>query len=188
MRKAMWLVGAMAVLAAGVAQAQEKTMAYVAPFGGYNHLTVDSGRVYNQSDTVRFDALELGASFGFRFPVGLLLEVGRSTAVHSNIFDNDADYDLTQSYGAVGWRIGFADGWHLIPKVGRERWILSSDHKILIDDAGDRHHSIDGWENFWEIGLSHELNKKISLGVNFRDVSQDFGHTRIGTFVATFAF
>ena len=32
------------------------------------------------------------------------------------------------------------------------------------------------------------FNRKISLGVNFRDVDEQFGHSRSGTFVASFAF
>jgi hypothetical protein len=188
-----WLVAALALVPAANVQAQapapvaEKTMAYITPYAGYAHLRIDSGWIYQQPDTVHMDAFQLGAAFGFRFPFGLMIEAGHSEAIHAEIFNSD-DFDLEQNYGAVGWRIPFADGWHFIPKLGREHWTLNCNHRIILDENGVRHDSADDWANFYELGLTREINRKISLGVNFRDVDEGFGHSRSGTFTASFAF
>ncbi len=183
-----WLGVCAVALAAATAQAQEKTKAYIAPYAGYTHMRLDAGTVFNEADTARFDALTFGASFGFQMPIGLLVEIGRSHAIHADVFDDQGDFELTENYGAVGWRIPFADGWHFTPKVGRAGWELSSNHRILLDDAGERHYELNGWDNFWEVSLTRQIKQSILLGVNFKDVDQDFGHARSGTFTASFAF
>jgi hypothetical protein len=190
-----WLVVAVALSGAASIQAQaqsaaaapEKTMAYITPYAGYTHMRIDRGQVYNEPDALKMDALQLGAAFGFRFPFGLMVEVGHAEAVHAEIFNSD-DFDLEQNYGAVGWRIPFAESWNFIPKVGREHWTLTSNHRVLLDENAQRHKSLDDWENFYELALTRQINRKVSLGVNFRDVDEQFGHSRSGTFVATFAF
>ena len=197
MAMSKWLVATVALsAAAGVraqapaptsAPAEEKAMAYITPYAGYTHIKIDSGRIYQEPDVAKMDAFQLGAAFGFRWPFGLLIEVAHSEAVHAELFNSD-DFDLEQNSGAVGWRIPFADGWHFIPKIGREHWGLSSNHRVLLDENGERHKALDDWENFYELGLTREINRKISLGVNFHDVDDQFGHSRSGTFTASFAF
>jgi hypothetical protein len=191
MGKMKWLVAGatLAIAAAANAQADgEKTQAYIAPYVGYAHMRINGGTVYNEPEAMKFDALQFGASFGFRMPVGFLVEVGRSHAVHANLFYDDSDLELTHTSGAVGWRFGFADGWHFTPKAGRLGWELASDHKILIDDDGQRHKTIQGWDNFYELGLTKDLKSNLSMGVIFQDVSEEFGHSRSGSFTVSFAF
>ena len=55
-----WLVAAAALAAFTNVQAQEKTRAYIATFAGYTHLRLNEGTVYEQDDTVKFDALTFG--------------------------------------------------------------------------------------------------------------------------------
>ena len=183
-----WLAVAAVVVAATNVQAQEKTRAYVAPFGGYTHLRLNEGTVYEQDETTKFDALTFGATFGFQTPVGFLAEVSRSHAIHADLFDEPGDFELTQTGGAVGWRIPFAEGWAFTPKIGRLKWELSSDNRIMLDSQGNRHYDINGWDNFYELNLTRELKKNVSLGVTFRDVDQEFGHARSGVFGVSFAF
>jgi hypothetical protein len=183
-----WLVATAALAAVTNVQAQEKTHAYIAPFGGYTHIRLDEGTVYQQTDTFKFDALTFGATFGFQTPVGFLAEVSRSHAVHADLFDEPGDFDLLHTAGAVGWRIPFAEGWSFTPKIGRLKWELSSDNRILLDNAGERHYDINGWDNFYELNLTRELKKNVSLGVSFRDVDQEFGHARSGVVGVSFAF
>jgi hypothetical protein len=185
-----WLVAAAVMAAATNAQAQEqeKTRAYIAPFAGYTHLRPDEGTVNEEFDTVKFDALTFGATFGFQVPVGFLAEVSRSHAVHADLFDEPGDFELLHTAGAVGWRIPFAEGWSFTPKVGRLKWELSSDNRIMLDSEGRRHYSINGWDNFYELNLARQLKKNVSLGVTFRDVDQEFGHARSGVFGVNFAF
>jgi hypothetical protein len=185
-----------ALLLATAAQAQDaaapggnhRAMFYIAPYTGFAHLRIDRGQMFEQEDTVKVDALELGASLGFRTPFGLMLEIGRSDAVHANWFDDHGDIELTHSYASVGWRLSAGETWYFTPRIGRAHWVLESSHRWLFDPAGERHYEIDGWQNFWELGLTHDLNRHVSLGLNFKDVNQDFGHARSLTFVASFAF
>ena len=191
MGKGSWLA-VLGVLSFGGAMAQaqdqERGKMFITPFVGSTHLRIDSGQVYNESQTFRVDSLQTGVRLGYRAPFGLVVEVGRSSAVHANLFDDHGDYWLTQGFGAIGWRVEFADGWHITPRVGRESWELSSDRRVFPDDAGVRHTSIDGWQNFWEVGLTRDVKSWLSLGVNFKDVNEDFGHSRTGEFTASFQF
>jgi hypothetical protein len=188
MGKLRWLVLLCCVPGVPAAQADQGASVYISPYGGYTHLRIDRGRVFDEPETIRFDSLQLGASIGVRAPFGLIFEIGRSNAIHADIFDEHGDYKLTQSYGAIGWQMDFADGWHFTPRIGRGRWELSSDHRVLLDGAGVRHYEVRGWDNFWEVGVMREVNSVLSLGVNFKDVDQEFGHARSGTFVARFKF
>ena len=88
----------------------------------------------------------------------------------------------------MGWRIPFANGWHFTPKVGRLKWELSSDNRIMLDSQGERHYEINGWDNFYELNLTRELSDSVSMGVIFKDVDQEFGHARSGAFTVSFAF
>jgi hypothetical protein len=179
---------AVAALAVSAAHADDSGRMYITPFAGYTHLRIDRGRVSNEAETIRLDSLQVGATLGYLAPFGLVIEAGRSSAIHADIFDNHGDYRLTQSFGAVGWQVDFADGWHITPSVGRARWELESDHRVLLDNAGDRHYEIKGWDNFWEVALMRQVNDTMSLGVNFKDVDQEFGHSRTGEFMVRFAF
>jgi len=183
-----WLVAPALALAAAAASAQDQGKVYITPFVGSTHLRIDRGHAYNEPETFSVDSLEVGATFGYLAPFGMVIEVGRSNSIHANLFDEHGDYELTQAYGAIGWQVQFADGWHITPRVGREKWELNSGHRVLFDSAGERHFSIDGWDNFWEISLLREVNSWMSLGVNFKDVDQDFGHSRTGEFLVRFKF
>ncbi len=189
MGKSKWLAaGIAAALGVSAAQAGDTGKMYITPFVGYNHLRIDRGWVYQEPETVTFDSLQAGATLGYRAPFGLVVEVGRSSAVHANIFNNDHDYALTQSFGAIGWQVDFADGWHITPRVGRGKWELSSDDRVLLDSAAVRHYSVNGWDNFWEVALMRQVNQTFSLGVNFKDVDQEFGHSRASEFRVRFQF
>ena len=166
---------AMLAVAAGAHADGDKTKAYIAPYVGYAHMRIDGGTIYAEPDTQRFDALQFGAAFGFITPVGFLAEVGRSHAVHANLFYDESDLELTHTSGAVGWRFNFGEGWNFTPKLGRLGWELASDHRILMDDDGELHKTIQGWDNFYELVLTKDLSRSISMGLLFRDVDEEFG-------------
>ncbi|MEO8064643.1 MAG: hypothetical protein ABI821_18050 [Pseudomonadota bacterium] len=189
MGKSKWVAVAIAAsLGATAAHADGRGKMYITPFVGSNHIRIDSGRLYQQPETLGFDSLQVGATVGYHAPFGLVIEVGRSNAIHANIFDNDSDFEMTQGFGAVGWQVEFADGWHLTPRVGRARWSLSSNDRVLLDSAGERHHEIKGWDNFWEVALMRQVSDTFSLGVNFKDADEQFGHSRAGEFMVRFQF
>ncbi len=180
---------AMATVAnAGGGQPDEHAHAYIAPYAGYTHLRIDEGTVYQQTEGYKFDALLLGASFGFQWPAGFLVEAGRAHSIHADFFDDPGNFSLTHTSGAVGWSFPFAETWHFTPKVGRLKWELSSDNRVLLDDQGERHYDIDGWDNFYELNLTKELGRSVSMGAMFRDVDESFGHSRSGAFYVSFAF
>ena len=189
MVKGSWLAAlGVCTLVGSLAQADDKGSVYITPTVGYNHLRIDRGRVFDQPETIHFDSLEYGPAIGYRAPFGLIVEVGHTDAIHANIFNNQDDFYLAQTFGSVGWEMEFADGWHIQPRVGRGRWALSSDHRVLLDAAGERHHEIKGWDNFWGVSLIREVSKTFSLGVNFKDVDQEFGHSRAAEFMVRFQF
>ena len=170
------------------AQDAAKTHAYIAPYAGMTHMRFNEGTVLGQTETFTFDAVQIGASFGFQTPVGFLVEVGRSHSVHADFLDDPGDFELVHTSGAVGWQIPFADGWAFTPKVGRLKWELSSDNRVMLDSEGVRHYEIQGWDNFYELNLTHKLKNNIALGLVFQDVDESFGHARSGAFTVSFAF
>jgi hypothetical protein len=189
MGKKRWLPVLLAALAAPAVHAEERGKMFVSPYGGYAHLRIDAGTVSDQPETLRFDALQLGVSVGYRAPFGLVAELGRSSAVHADFFDDSTgDYDLKQTYGAIGWQIEFGDGWQLTPRVGRARWQLASDERNLIDSDGEIRRELEGWEYFWEASIMREVSDAVSLGLNFKDIEQPYGHARIGEFLVKFQF
>lgn len=189
MRRTRWLVAIAALGAVSGARAGDDAGVFVVQQAGYARLRIDDGRLPAQSGARKVDAAQLGFSLGFRLPGGLQLEAGRSRAIHTDFYSSDeTDIDMKSYFGAIGWRIPLAAGWHVTPTVGRGKWTLAAaDFAFLdYDDPGAR--ETGGWDDFWELSLSREVAEDVSLGFRFRDVDQGFGHLRSGVLVATFMF
>jgi hypothetical protein len=162
---------------------------FISPYVGYAHLRLNNGTVWDQEETLRFDALQAGLAIGYRAPFGLTVEIGRSTAVHADFFDDSTgDFDLKQTYGAIGWQLDFGDGWQFTPRVGRTRWQLGSDERNLIAPNGDVVREFEGWQNFWAASITRALGDVASMGFNFKDIDQPYGHARIAEFTVKFQF
>ncbi len=188
MGKSLWLVVVLGGLVTGNALAGEgRTEMQITPFAGYSHLRIDGPNLID-GETIRVDQAMWGATAGFLTPFGVVLEIGTSKAFHEDIFENDEDFGLDTDFAAVGYQFEFADGWRFVPKIGRMKWKLRSDDRDLVDALGMRHETVRGYDNFFEASLMRHVSESIALGVNFKDVDAQYGHSRSGTFVVTFGF
>lgn len=188
MGKAKWLVVALVGLAAGTAFAENRSEMQISPYAGYSHLRID-GPYLLDGETKRLDQAMGGVTVGFLTPFNVVIEAGTNFAFHENIFgNNEFDFGLDQDYAAIGYQFDFADGWRFVPKVGRLKWKLTSDDRVLVDSLGDRHETLRGYDNFYEASLMRHVSESIALGVNFRDIETQYGHSRAGAFVVTFGF
>lgn len=186
----------LAALSIPMAQAHEEkgahqTTFYVEPYAGSTHLRINADRLYQETEIQRMDAFTRGITLGLRAPYGLVVEAGYSEALHVDFFDwfnDEDDFDLAQAYGAIGWQFDLGRGWQIAPRVGRERWELRSDHRVLLDGAGARQVEISGYENFWELAVVKDVNDLFSIGINLKDASHEYGHARAGHVQARFRF
>ena len=46
----------------------------------------------------------------------------------------------------------------------------------------------EGWQNFWAASVGRQVNRALSIGLNFKDMEQPYGHARIGEFTVKFQF
>lgn len=178
---------ALAMLAASAAHADERGSFQITPFVGYSHLRVD-GNHLREGVTDRMDQLMVGVSGAYRAPFGLVVELSNLSAVHDNWLDSGDGFGLRQQTAAIGYELSFGDGWRLTPKAGRMKWKLERTGRDLLDNAGVRRTEWRGYENYYEIALAREISSWFSLGIHFRDVAPDYGHSRSGAITATFEF
>lgn len=178
---------ALAMLAASAAHADERGSFQITPFAGYSHLRVD-GNHLREGVTDRMDQLMVGVSGAYRAPFGLVVELSNLSAVHDNWLDSGDGFGLRQQTLALGYELSFGDGWRLTPKAGRMKWKLERTGRDLLDNAGVRRTEWRGYENYYEIALAREISSWFSLGIHFRDVAPDYGHSRSGAITATFEF
>jgi hypothetical protein len=186
MNKAKWLVALAGCLVAGAASAENRTEMQITPLIGYSHLRID-GAYLASGETNRLDQLLWGANLGVLTPFNVVVEVGTANAVHQDWFSSN-DFDLDTDYAALGYQLDFGDGWRFVPKVGRTKWKLYSDDRHLVDLAGESHKTLRGYDNYYEASLMRHLSESITLGVNFKDVDTQFGHSRSGAIAVTFGF
>jgi hypothetical protein len=186
MGKKKWLVALAGLLAAGAAAAENRTEMQITPMVGYSHLRID-GEWLESGVTNRLDQLLWGASLGVKTPFNVVVELGTANAVHEDWFSSN-DFDLDMDFATIGYQADFGNGWRFVPKVGRMKWKLYSDDSHLVDLAGDNHKALRGYDNYFEASLMRHLSESITLGVNFKDVDTEFGHSRSGALVVTFGF
>ena len=186
MGKAKWLAVVAGCLVTGVASAEGRSEMQITPMLGYSHLRID-GAWLDSAETKRLDQLAWGASLGVKTPFNVVVEIGTQSAIHQDWFSSN-DFDLKTDFAALGYQLDFGNGWRFVPKVGRMKWKLYSDDEHLVDLAGDSHKTLRGYDNYSEASLSRHLSESIVLGVNFKDVDTEFGHSRSAALAVTFGF
>lgn len=186
MGNAKWLAAIAGCLLAGGASAENRTEMQITPMLGYSHLRIDGGWL-ESGETNRLDQLLWGASLGFKTPFNVVAEIGTANAIHEDWFSSN-DFDFDMDYVTLGYQADFGNGWRVVPKVGRMKWKLYSDDRHLVDELGDTHKALRGYDNYWEVSLTRHLSRSITLGVNFKDVDTEFGHSRSGALAVTFGF
>jgi hypothetical protein len=133
-------------------------------------------------------AWSVGCVLGYSSPIGLLFEVGAESQRNFDWWSADDEFALSQQYVAVGYEIGFAEGWTFTPKAGRARWKLHSEEGRLFNSGPEAQEDIRGYEYFWEAQLSRRLTDKISIGGAYQEGEFEFGRARSLSFLATFKF
>jgi len=186
MNNRKWLVAVAGCLLAGAASAENRTEMQITPMLGYSHLRIDGAQVFD-GETRRLDQLMWGASLGVLTPFDVVVELGTTNAIHEDWFSSN-DFDLKSDFAALGYQLDFGNGWRFVPKVGRMKWKLYADDRDLVDPLGDTHHTLRGYDNYYEASLMRHLSESITLGVNFKDVDTEFGHSRSGAIAITFGF
>jgi hypothetical protein len=186
MGRSKWLVALAASLVAGAASAENRSEMQITPMLGYSHLRID-GQWLDTGETNRLDQLLWGATLGVKTPFDAVIEIGTANAIHEDWFSSN-DFDIGMDYAAIGYQADFGNGWRFVPKVGRMKWKLYSDDEHLVDLNGDPHKALRGYDNYWEASLMRHLSESITLGVNFKDVDTEFGHSRSGALVVSFGF
>lgn len=134
------------------------------------------------------DALNIGAVLGYSTPIGILLELGAESQSNFDWWSASDEFTLSQQYVAIGYEIGFAEGWTFTPKAGRARWKLHSEEGMLFHPGPEAEKDIRGYEYFWEAQVSRRLNDRVALGGAYQESEVDFGRARSLSFIATFTF
>ena len=159
----------------------------ISPRAGRGVLKLDQFRNVDK-DLAELDTGGLGVSFAVLTPIGLLVEAGTESYGNFNLFKADDEFVLRQDYAALGFQFELGDGWHLVPKVGRSRWKLTSEQGWLLHDDDVQTDLRRGYENFWELQFGRRINDVMSLGASVRSGDYDFGDAGSVAFVMTFSF
>ena len=167
--------------------AAERTEFQISPRAGRGLLELDQFRRVND-DLAELDTGGLGVSFGVLTPVGLLVEGGTESYGNFGFFNADDEFVLRQDFVALGYQFELGDGWHIVPKVGRARWKLTSEKGWLLHDNDVESDIARGYENFWELAFGKRVNDVMSLGASVRSGDYDFGDAGSVSFVMTFSF
>jgi hypothetical protein len=131
------------------------------------------------------DTYSVGIGLGVKTPIGLLFEVGGDSQGNIEWFDDNEAFSLTQRYIAVGYQFELGDGWRLIPKVSRARWKLHHDAG-LFDFNDDDDARMRGYEYVYEATIGRKVSRVLTLGLNYKQGSYDFGEARAVSFVVQF--
>jgi hypothetical protein len=167
--------------------AAERTEFQISPRAGRGVLKLDQFRNVDD-DLAELDTGGLGVSFGVLTPIGLLVEGGTESYGNFNFFDADDEFVLRQDYVALGYQFELGEGWHIVPKVGRSKWKLTSEKGWLLHDDDVETDLQRGYEYFWELTFGKRVNDVMSVGGSVRSGSYEFGDAGSVAFVMTFSF
>ena len=187
--KSKWLVAVVACLVAPAFAADDgRTAITVSPYLGGAHLKIDAD-FREDGERLGRDLALAGITLGVRLPIGLTFEVGRSDAVHDNVFDWWSEgLSFTQKYASIGWQINLGDDWRLTPKYGRAQWDLDSDDVNLVLPSGEIRDKMEGYDNFAEATLSKQLSEGFELGLTARGIDTKFGESISGAVTVSWSF
>jgi hypothetical protein len=184
MRKLCVTLATLCALTTMPSVAAERAEFQISPRAGRGVLKLDQFRNVDEN-LAELDTGGLGVAFAVLTPVGLLVEAGTESYGHFDFFDADDEFVVRQDYAAFGFQFELGDGWHLVPKLGRAKWKVSSKDGFLLlhDDDVER-----GYGNFWEVGFGKRVNDVMSLGGSVRSGDYEFGDAGSVAFVMTFSF
>lgn len=188
MRKACMALATVCALATTTPLlAAERAEFQVSPRAGRGLLELDQFRGVDE-DLEELDTGGLGVSFAVLTPIGLLVEAGTESYGNFDLFNADDEFVVRQDSVAFGYQFELGDGWHLVPKVGRARWKLTSEKGWLLHDDDVETDIQRGYEYFWALDFGKRVSEVMSLGASVRSGSYEFGDAGSVAFVMTFSF
>lgn len=186
MRKLSGIIAILSALLATPALAGQSEF-QIMPRAGRGEINVSRSYNVNNED-VDLDTFGLGVGIAFLTPIGVLVEIGHEDFATYDWFNADADYDLEQSYAALGYQFELDGGWRIVPKVGRARWDVTSKEGQFLHPGPEDSLKVRGYENFWELGFGKRISDVITLGGAARGANYDFGNAASLSFVMTIGF
>jgi hypothetical protein len=181
---AVFTVGALAM--AQTAMSAE-TEFQISPRVGIGELRVDPFFGLNDEETT-VDTQGLGVSVGFLTPVGIVGEIGADAFGDFDFFESVDSYSLTQQFVSLGYQFELGDGWRLVPRAGRARWKLRGEEGWFFNPGPELTKEARGYNYFWEVSLARRVSKTITLGMNYKQGSYEFGRTHSVAFLMTLGF
>jgi len=167
------------VLAAASVTSAAETEFQLTPRGGNGHLRID----IPQRAALTPDTLGAGVGAGLLTPFGLILEAGVERFGHYTFLGFD-EFRFDQNYLAAGYQFELGQ-WRVVPKVGWSDWDL--DHSGILVARRDRR-ELSGQDYFWEIGVSRQISRLVTLGLSHENGNYDFGNAHATRFVVTLGF
>ncbi|HKS56418.1 MAG TPA: hypothetical protein VJS12_14090 [Steroidobacteraceae bacterium] len=167
--------------------AADRTEFQISPRLGRGVLKLDQFRNVDE-DLAELDTGGLGVSFAVVTPIGLMAEAGTESYGNFDFFNADDEFRLRQDYVALGYQFELGEGWHIVPKVGRSKWELTSEKGWLLHDDDVETDRQRGYEYFWALDFNKRVNDVMSLGATVRSGSYEFGDAGSVAFVMTFSF
>jgi hypothetical protein len=159
----------------------------ITPRVGMGELRVDQFVGVNDQE-ITVDTQGLGVSFGFLTPVGVVAEIGADTFGDYNFFESFDSYRLTQQFLSLGYQFELGDGWRLVPRAGRARWKLRSEEGWLFNPGPELTREARGYNYFWELSVARRISKTVTLGLNYKQGSYEFGRSHSAAFLVTLGF
>lgn len=182
---------AAAVLLGTAAMSQPATCAesefQITPRLGMGELRIDRAVGVNDED-ITVSTQGIGVSVGFLTPVGIVGEIGADTFGDFDFFETFDQYDLTQQFVSLGYQFELGDRWRIVPRAGRARWKLRSEEGRLLNPGPELAKEVRGYNYFWEVGVARRISKTVTLGVNYKQGSYEFGRTNSAAFFVTLGF
>jgi hypothetical protein len=130
----------------------------------------------------------IGVSFGFLTPTGIVGEVGAETFGDFDLFDTFDSHELTQQFVSLGYQFELGDGWRIVPRAGRARWKLRSEEGLLFNPGPEETREVRGYEYFWELSVARRVSRTVTLGLNYKQGSYEFGRSQSAAFLVTLGF
>ncbi|MEP7247897.1 MAG: outer membrane beta-barrel protein [Gammaproteobacteria bacterium] len=159
----------------------------ITPRVGFSSLKVGRFVGVNAEDKTT-ETLGIGAGFGVRIPLGIVLEIGADEFSDLDLFDELDGFTLKQRFVDVGYQFELGDAWRIVPRIGRAKWKLRSEEGRLFNPGLEASRNIRGNDNFFELSVSRRISKVVALGGSYRYGNYGFGRNGTTAFLVTVSF
>lgn len=184
MRTALLATVLVAIVTAHSAQAAEAEW-QITPRAGFGDMEVDPLFRGPNDDRDDADTYTIGCALGLLTPIGIVAEIGADFGTEFDLFGSFDTYSIAQQFGAIGYQFELGGGWRFVPKFGRTHWSFRSDEGFLFNPGPEESKKVDGYDYYWEAGVSRRISQRVALGVNYKQGDYAFGRARSANFLVT---